>query len=522
MAEKELEEWQLRQSKTFAKWVNMYLAKKGYEDRAEVGKQFGQSWDNGVLLMKLMNALYDVPMPKRFKKDAKTRVHKLDNVNQALKMLNKAEVKTTNLKQVNLLDGDFRMMCGMTWNIILDYNIKGISVEDTTAKQGLLIWCRKKTQGYKGVDGNINNFSKDWKDGNAFLALVDRHTKGLVDYNAMYDSSAEEKLDAAFTACEGLGIMRLLEVEDLTEVERPDEKSVMTYVSELFKLFSKEDIKENAAQHIASFLKFQRRLDLLTGDYESRFDGFVEWCDSKCNHFGSATEPEDQTTAATMLNEYKEYVTDEKPAKMVNVVDIQDLFANIQGELKVNGRPAYEPDETRKPEILNSKKDDLQQSEKEYVEMIRGARMGFISAMDSGDTISDERMAEFEKSFDVFDHDKSGQMNKLEFKAALSAIGIALNDDDCERVFTELCSDHDTDGKQEIDKQTYMNYVVSFFTTSDDADSIMKSLHVLGDPENVSEDMFNQPALSDEDREYLMSRAEDGSLASFIASSFAS
>merc|ERR1719361_3127941 len=219
--------------------------------------------------MRLLNSLYDVPMPRKYKQNATSQVHRLDNVNQAFKMFKKAEVDTDriNLKKNSVLEGEKKAMCGMIWTVILDYNIKGISVEDSTAKQGLLIWCRKKTKGYKGVDGNINNFSKDWKDGNAFLALVDRHTKGLVDYNDMQDkgASAEEKLDAAFTACEGLGIMRLLEVEDLTEVDRPDEKSVMTYVSELFKLFSKEDIKENAAAHIANFLKFQRRLDLLTG-----------------------------------------------------------------------------------------------------------------------------------------------------------------------------------------------------------------------------------------------------------------
>jgi len=519
MAEKQLEEWQIRQSKTFSKWVNMYLAKKGYEDRSGPGDEFGPSWDDGVLLMKLMNSLYDVPMPRKYKKGATTRVHKLDNVNQAMKMLTKAEVKTTNLKQVNLLDGDFRMMCGMTWNIILDYNIKGISVEDTTAKQGLLIWCRKKTEGYNPVNGNINNFSKDWKDGNAFLALVDRHTKGLVDYNDMQDkgASAEEKLDAAFTACEGLGIMRLLEVEDLTEVDRPDEKSVMTYVSELFKLFSKEDIKENAAQHIANFLKFQRRIDLLCGDYESRFDDFVQWCDAKCNDLGSADQPGDQTTAGSMLSGYKEYVTSEKPEKMVDVVDIQDLYANIQGELKVNGRAAYEPSPERAPEVLNSKKADLQAAETEYVEMIRAARMGFIQAMDAGGSISEERMAEFEKSFDVFDHDNSGKMNKMEFKAALSAIGIALNDEDLERVYGELSASQGGD----IDKDTYLQYVSSFFSTSDDQDSIMKSLHVLGDPENVTEEMFNSPQLTAEDQAYLLQQAEDGSLASFIAKSFA-
>merc|ERR1719266_1836898 len=139
------------------------------------------------MLMKLMNSLYDVSMPRKFKKDAKTRVHRLDNVNQAMKMLEKAEVKTNFLKAVNLLDGDFRMLCGMVWSVILDFNIKNISVEDMNAKQGLLMWCRKKTKGYQGVDGDINNFHRDWKNGNALLALVDRHTTGMVDYDGQYD-----------------------------------------------------------------------------------------------------------------------------------------------------------------------------------------------------------------------------------------------------------------------------------------------------------------------------------------------
>lgn len=453
-------------------------------------------------------------MPRKFKKDAKTQVHRMDNVNQALKMVEKAEVKTTFLKAQNLLDADFKMLCGMVWNIILDYNIKGISVEDTTAKQGLLIWCRKKTKGYQGVDGKIDNFSKDWKNGNAFLALVDRHTTGMVDYDGMYDQSPEEKLDAAFTACEQLGIMRLLEVEDLTEVERPDEKAVMTYVSELFKLFSKEDIKENAAQHISNFLAFQRRIDGLAGDYEARFKDFEEWVHSKCNHFGSQDAPSDQVNCGTAMDDFKTYLMDEKPTRMADVVDIQDLYANIQGELKVNGRSAYSPGDDFDPHKLVDLINELQNAENEYTEMVRDAKLGFISKMET-DGISEERMAEFERSFDAFDADKSGHLDKIEFKAALSAVGIALSDDaDVDRVFSELSSEGF------VERDAYLAYLEQFFSTSDDADSLMKSLQTLGDPENVSEEMLQQPPLTDDDVAYLMSKSEDGSLAAFIQASF--
>lgn len=515
MAAVQLEEWQLRQSRTFSKWCNMYLAKKGYDAVVKDGPEFGECFEDGVASMKLINALYDVPMPKRYKKNATTRVAKLDNVNQALKMFETAEIKTVGLKQTSFLDADWKMMAGMVWCVILDYNIKGISVEDATAKQGLLIWCQKKTKHYKGVNGNINNFSKDWKNGNAFLALVDKHTTNMVDYEGMYDESAADKLDAAFTACEQLGIPRLLEVEDLTEVDRPDDKAVMTYVSELFKLFSKEDIKENAATHISKFLSFQRRIDDLVFDYEARFRAFKEWCDAKTASFANGTELNTMIDCGNATEDYKTYLLEEKPAKLVEVVDIQDLFANIQGELKVNGRSAFEASEDCQPEELHNLVLGLNQAEDGHTEAIRAARLGFIDKLDQGDVLSEEKLGEIQSAFNAFDHDNSGHLNKNEFQAALCAIGVSLNEQDLDRTFDELKG-----ADEHVAEKEFKDYLEQFFTTSDDAESVFKSLQVLGDPENVTEEMLAQPPLTEEDVQYLMSKAEEGSLASFINSSF--
>jgi len=519
-AEEELKDWQIRQSKTFAKWCNMYLSKKGFVD-AEVafGDQFGSSWDDGVILMKLMNALYDVNMPKRYKKEAKTRVHKLDNVNQALKMVTAAEVKTTNLKQVNLLDGDFRMMCGMVWNIILDYNIKGISVEDKNAKTGLLLWCQKKTKDYKGINGNINNFKGDWKNGNAFLALVDKHTTGEVDYDSMYDeASVEEKLDAAFTTCEKLGIPRLLEVEDLTQVDIPDSKAVMTYVSEMFKLFSKEDVKENARDHICRFLNFQRKMDLKIGDYVQRYDDCFAWLSGKKDEYEKAEAPSTQTDCNIASDSFKQYILTEKPEKLAEVIEILDLLSEIQGELKVNHRVVYTPDEDHSPETLQNMVLALGSAENDYINGVRQAREGMLEAMESDGGISQERMDEWTKAFAVFDTDKSGHLNKDEYKAALSGVGVALDEQDFEENWKAMASQ---DGF--IEKQQFLDYLESFFTTSDTAESIMKSLQVLGDPSSPTDDMWT--GMSEEDKAYLGSMiegAEEGSLANAIAATFAS
>jgi len=517
MAEEEvkLEEWMVRQSKTFSKWCNMYLAKKGWEDTVGVGEEFGSSWKDGITLMKLMNALYDVDMPKRYKKDAKTRVHRLDNVNQALKMVKAAEVKTTNLKQVNLLDGDFKMMAGMVWNVILDYNIKGISVEDKNAKTGLLLWCQKKTKDYAGINGEIKNFHKDWKNGNAFLALVDKHTVNEVDYQQMYDDgcSAEEKMDAAWTVCEKMGIPRLLECEDLTEVERPDDKAVMTYVSEMFKIFSKEDIKDNARTHIGQYLKFQRRMDLKMTDYNRRFDECMEWLQGKTNHWEQAAAPDTELECRGASEEFKTYIVEEKPHKLADVISILDLLSDIQGELRANHRTAFVPDEEHQPSALQDAVLSLGNVENQYMNKIRDQREALLEKVDIGGGVSEEKQAEFEKAFSVFDADKSGRLSKDEYKAALSGVGISLDEAEFEANWSSLCEDGT------ISKEQFMNYLTEFYSTSDTAESVLKSLQVLGNPEEPDESMWI--GMTEEDKEYMqMLAARDGGLAAAIEGAF--
>jgi len=523
-AQKELADWELRQVKTFSKWCNMYLARKGHSDcQIGEGAKFAESWGNGIALMKLMNALFDVPMPRKYrnqeffdkKEKAQARVFSQDNVAQALKMVDKAEVKTTNLKSIMIMDEDFKTLAGMVWNVILDYNLKGVTDDDITAKQGLLIWCQKKTKTYKGVEGKIDNFHRDWTNGNAFLALVDKHTQGLVDYNGQYEQTKEEKLDAAFTACEGLGIARLLEVDDVVNAQKQDEKSIMTYVSELFKLFSKEDIKDNAATHLANFLRFQRRIEQLQTDYESRFKEIQEWVEGKIGHFSEIEEIENASRAGEVSAEYKNYLTDEKPHKLVDILEIQELYSSLQGELKSNGRPTYSPPEGLEVENLNNMAQALQDTENSMMGKVNDARVGFVESIKVDEGVSEERAKEFDHSFDVFDADKSGHLNKVEFKAALSAVGVSLNETDFNDTFKNLCSE-----EMFIERETYIKYLTAFFTNTDDADSVMKSLQVLTDPQNAQAENLNYGALTEDDIEYLMSKADNGSLEAFIAEAF--
>ena len=166
--------------------------------------------------MQIVNALYDVPIPKH-NANPKLRPHKLDNIETALKMVEAAKIKTNFLKHTHLIDHDLKMILGMMWAIILDYAIKGISEEEMTAKEGLLLWCRKKTTGYRDIDPpGIQNFTTSFQNGLAFLALIHKHQPQLVDYDSLSKENAAQNLEQAFsTAEQQLGIPRLLDVEDM-------------------------------------------------------------------------------------------------------------------------------------------------------------------------------------------------------------------------------------------------------------------------------------------------------------------
>ena len=57
---------------------------------------------------------------------------------------------------LEIVDGNVKMTLGMIWTIILRFAIQDISVEEMTAKEGLLLWCQRKTAPYKNV--NVQNF----------------------------------------------------------------------------------------------------------------------------------------------------------------------------------------------------------------------------------------------------------------------------------------------------------------------------------------------------------------------------
>lgn len=327
--------WIASQKNTFTKWCNNHLKKKGYQLLEDIYVDFS----DGVRLMLLIHSIYGVPVPK-FNKNARTRIHKLDNLANAFKMISEAEIPVKLLKPENLVDHDQRMILGMIWTMILHSSIQFISIEDATAKDGLLLWCQKNTKGYRGVDPpGLKNFHRDWKSGMAFCALIHKFRPDLLDYNSLNPSDPEECLETAFSVAEEhLDIPRLLEVRDIVDMPKPDEHSVITYVSEYFHKLAAGNMKENAADKVNKYLEFRNRNKILKDDYEKRAKLLVEWLLEKIQWFKNPTD--DKTSS---IKDFEEYVKSDKPNHEAEDFEIRNIYYDLQQRLASNGQPAYIP-----------------------------------------------------------------------------------------------------------------------------------------------------------------------------------
>ena len=136
-----------------------------------------------------------------------------------------------------------KLILGLVWALILHYQITAPTTTETktegkekdsktkwekqTATKFLLRWVATALPN-KG----ISNFSSDWNDGIHLSALVDYCMPGLIPNHASLDSknALQNITNAMNLAEENLDIPQVMQPKDLA-VEKPDERSVMTYIS---------------------------------------------------------------------------------------------------------------------------------------------------------------------------------------------------------------------------------------------------------------------------------------------------
>jgi len=210
--------WVRVQKKTFTRWCNTYLL----ERRLKI-EDLTKDLETGVHLINLLEQISGKVVAPNYAKNPKMRVQKIENVGFALEFLKKEGIKIVGIDGGNIVDGNLKLILGLIWMIILRFQIQ--VNEGNSARQELLDWIRSQIPSY-----NINNFTSDWQNGRALMALTEAVQPGQFKLPQDFSNDPLQNCNLAFNkARDNMRIPVILDAEDM--VHAPDELANMTYLS---------------------------------------------------------------------------------------------------------------------------------------------------------------------------------------------------------------------------------------------------------------------------------------------------
>jgi len=382
-----------QQLKTFTRWWNSVLKPRGVKIEDLVVEV--SPGVNPIMLYEELSGT----LVKKYSKKPPSRFQKLENQNIFLKSLKEKGIRLVNIGAEDLVDSNRTLICGLTWTLILRYEIQKYGANESE----LLRWVKACTAGYKGV--NITTWGDSFNDGLAFCALLHKHDENVLNYDKNSDpKKALGNLDTAFTAAEKRwDVPRLLEPEELAGPDPTDEKSVITYVAKLRQAFLDREAEmmrklkeEEEARKKAEREARQAALKKMVQDLKTGVDDWNKWTKSKEGEFrkkeGEAPSyPEERCEKE--LEGLKKFRTekgkDDKPPKAEEKARLADLYNKVRGEVMVDAMDAakegYQPvfDEGEiadcAPEVLGGKWKDMEKAERDFEDAL-GRRLADLDA----------------------------------------------------------------------------------------------------------------------------------------------
>ncbi|XP_059983081.1 alpha-actinin-2 [Lagenorhynchus albirostris] len=354
--------WEKQQRKTFTAWCNSHLRKAGTQI-----ENIEEDFRNGLKLMLLLEVISGERLPKPDR--GKMRFHKIANVNKALDYIASKGVKLVSIGAEEIVDGNVKMTLGMIWTIILRFAIQDISVEETSAKEGLLLWCQRKTAPYRNV--NIQNFHTSWKDGLGLCALIHRHRPDLIDYSKLNKDDPIGNINLAMEIAEKhLDIPKMLDAEDIVNTPKPDERAIMTYVSCFYHAFAGAEQAETAANRICKVLAVNQENERLMEEYERLASELLEWIQRTIPWLENRTPEKTMQAMQKKLEDFRDYRRKHKPPKVQEKCQLEINFNTLQTKLRLSNRPAFMPSEGRMVSDIAGAWQRLEQAEKGYEEWL--------------------------------------------------------------------------------------------------------------------------------------------------------
>lgn len=164
-------------------------------------------------------------------------------------------------------------------------------------------------------------------------------------------------------ATEDIGIPALLDLEDICDVQRPDERSMMTYIAYWFHAFSHLDRIETAGRRVEKFVEVMQGAWEMQNNYEKRMTELLRQLNEMRRQWevvqftGTYADAKDQSTA------FSQYKSTSKRAWVTEKAELVSLLGNIKTKLATYRLKDYEPPKHLTPAVLDSKWSELLKAE---------------------------------------------------------------------------------------------------------------------------------------------------------------
>ncbi|MCJ1256811.1 hypothetical protein MMC24_004635 [Lignoscripta atroalba] len=356
-------QWITVQQKTFTKWLNSKV-----KPRDLMVNDLVKDLSDGVILVHLLEILGNESLG-RYASKPKLRVQRFENVNKALDYIKSRGIQMTNIGAEDVVDGNRKIILGLIWTLILRFTISDINEEGMTAKEGLLLWCQRKTACYDEVE--VRDFSGSWNDGLAFCALLDIHRPDLIDYDSLDKNDRRGNMQLAFDiASKEIGIPDLLDVEDVCDVAKPDERSLMTYIAYWFHAFSQMERVENAGRRVEKFVTNMQGAWEMQTSFERRVRELLTQIGAKKQQWEEAEFQGTYVDAKEQSNQFNLYKRSQKRKWVAEKSDLAALLGNIKTKMSTYRLRPYEPPPELSLEVLDHEWTVLMKAERQRSQVI--------------------------------------------------------------------------------------------------------------------------------------------------------
>ncbi|KAG6796011.1 filamin-A [Apis mellifera caucasica] len=218
--------WVEIQANTFRNWVNEHL-KHAVDTANSPVIDLVEDFRDGTRLCALVEVLTKRRLPRWNPRPANQH-HHLENVSTALQAIEADGVKLVNIGNVDIVNGNLKLILGLIWSLIVRYQI---GKSKFPPRKLMLAWLKTVLP-----ECRVNNFTTDWNSGVYLSALLDYCQPGLFPHWRRLDPN-----DSVYNCRKAMEISKrefdipmVLEPEYLASPYM-DELSGMTYLSYFMK-----------------------------------------------------------------------------------------------------------------------------------------------------------------------------------------------------------------------------------------------------------------------------------------------